>query len=135
MIASIVAGCSSGRSGPSSTETAWEVCSEFHLPKGTLSGMKIALVSPMTAGKVTELAQHFLGHGLSPWDNLPSNHFVADCGYASPEIPSGGPTTVCPDGSIVDLTPAPSADFYVDQQQRSSSNPLTGAVIGAGPSC
>ncbi len=123
-----LASCGSGKGTSSSLRLANEVCTAFHLPPGTQSGMRIVLISPTTAGKVSYLAQRFLGHGLAPWNQLPSDHFVADCGYANMSGVASAPTTTCSDGTHVSLQAAPRVGFYVDQEQRWSTDSLSSSI-------
>jgi hypothetical protein len=90
--------------------------------------MKIFLISPTTAGKVTSLAERILGRGLAPWDRLPSSHFVAECGYADLTNKNSSLTTTCPDGTQISLQAAPHVSFYVDQQQQWSTDSLSSSI-------
>jgi hypothetical protein len=132
--AATVSACSSG-SQAVALEVANQICASFHPPGGTSSGLKNFGDSPTTAGKVTALARRFLGHGLSPWDELPSDHLVVQCLYTDATTPpSNSPTTICPGGYSVVLTPARSMNFYVDQEYRWSNDPIV-AAMDVGPSC
>lgn len=107
---------------------ATQVCRAFHLPPGTPSGLRSDGVSPTTAGKITELAARFLGHGLSPWNELPGSHFVAECSYANLAAASTPATTSCPNGAHISLETIPAAQFYVDQNQRWSADSIADAL-------
>jgi hypothetical protein len=123
--------------GPSTTDanlrSAYHICRAFHLPSGTPSGLTLEWVSTTTAGKITRLADRFLGHALVPWDQLPSDRLVANCGFANTTALPSSPTTTCPDGSHVSLVAAPNAGFYVDQQQLWSTDSIEGAASISSP--
>jgi len=72
-----------------------------------------------TAGQITTLAKHVLGHPLQPWDALPSSRFVAECGFP---LPTGTTSTTnnCPAGGSPGDGPDTSEQFYVDDEGHSS---------------
>lgn len=122
-------GCSSPNRGQTPLALAQKTCESFQLPGTTPEAVGTFVASATTAGQITTMAKRFLGHALSPWDTLPSAHFVAQCDFGANPIPPGNSvTTVCPDGSVVDLTPATTMQFYVDEQGHWSPNPISAAI-------
>jgi hypothetical protein len=75
-----------------------------------------------TAGQITILARRGLGHALHPWDQLPANDFVAECGYLDLTVTT---TTIsCPGNTLPSegpVGPNASQQFYVDAELQSTT--------------
>lgn len=88
-----------------------------------------------TAGQITILARRQLGHALHPWDQLPANHFVAECGYLDLTVTT---TTIsCPGTTLPSsgpVGPNASQQFYIDAEHQSTVA-IPPTSIAFPPSC
>jgi hypothetical protein len=73
----------------------------------------------LTAGEITKILTA-IDKPIEPWRSLPADHFVAACSFP-PEQNDATPTTVCPNGDIVDV--AEPRQVYVDEDGRSTPIP------------
>jgi len=120
-VASAAPACSSASGASAALGRADLICSSF-LPGsvpttlGSPLGAELMSVNWTTAGQITTLAIRTLGHPLHPWDGLPGDHFVAQCGYPDTTRTTSPSTTTCP-GGLPNSVEA-SQQFYVDEQDR-----------------
>jgi hypothetical protein len=119
----LLTGCSS--SGASAAlNRAEQICESFvppSIPTTVASpvGAEASSTSWTTAGQITSLAKRALGHALHPWDQLPTNHFVAECGYLDLTVATS--TTNCPGTTLPSVGPDASEQFYVDAEHHSTA--------------
>lgn len=126
VIALVVPACSS--SGASAAfGRAERICESFVPPSASTTvasavQSEMATVDWTTAGQITLLARRQLGHALHPWDQLPTDHFVAECGYVDLTVTTttiSCPGTTLPGGGLVG--PNVSQQFYIDAEHQSTA--------------
>jgi hypothetical protein len=93
----------------------FQLCEQHRPPE--VGDAPVMLAMSQTAGEVTTTAQQVLGHALPPWDALPADHVVAECGYDTLGlIDSDTSTTVCANGEVAEVS-TPKA-YLVDEDGR-----------------
>lgn len=122
IVAFVAPACSSSSGTSATFARAEQICESFAPASvSTTLGVPVAAeltsVTWTTAGDITLLAHRTIGHALHPWDQLPSNHFVAQCGY--PDTTATTTTISCPSGALP-ANPDTSQEFYIDEQSRST---------------
>ena len=119
-----VSGCSSASGIPAAQYRAQQICVWF-VPASVSTTLRTPVEAELTnvgwttAGQITMLAKRVLGHSLPPWDDLPGNDFVAQCGYPA-ATGATSTTTNCPPGALP-ASPDASQEFYIDDQRHSSA--------------
>jgi hypothetical protein len=96
-------------------DSLYQLCEQHRPPE--VGDAPVVLAMSQTAGEVTSAAQQLLGHALPPWDALPADHVVAECGYDTLGVIDGDTsTTVCANGEVAEVS-TPRA-YLVDEDGR-----------------
>lgn len=112
------------------------VCEQHRPPE--VGNLQVSLVTSLPASVVaSEISKG--GGDPSPWNQLPADHRVVRCIYGELIAPgnSFGPTTVCPNGDVVAVSPptANQFDYYLDGDGHSTRNSTPSPGFGTFSPC